>query len=295
MKNQFVALFFTLLIFSPGSVFAASIFKNGDVIWEAGNNVFFKYAGQDKASFGNNDHPVKLNAKELSAVLGLLKVQEEDHRVSEQELEPAFSVQQTNMLGRYLAQGLGNAKPNQDIIFAMEKSGSRLRGLTTDQYFVAGRAFYKDNKLNVIIGDYDRLRDEGYEAAYDPTHVGIVRYNFDHGSRSKSSNGFKKTIVKTIGVENKRLKNAQRHNWLMIDMNVALEADADKTAMREKEEKVKKRKELEEILGSEETIGSKKATPSLEERFTTLKRLKEKGLITEEEYAQKRKQLLNDL
>lgn len=34
------------------------------------------------------------------------------------------------------------------------------------------------------------------------------------------------------------------------------------------------------------------ATRSLEERFTTLKRLKDKGLITDEEYAQKRKPLL---
>lgn len=290
MKNHIVALFFIFLTLSPASVFAT-----GAVIWEAGNNVFFKYADPDKSRFGNNDHPVELNAEEISTVLGLLKIRGKDDHGSGKKPKPVFPIQQADMLGRYLAKGLENAKPDQDIVFALEKSGTRLLGLKRDRFFVAGRAFYKDHKLNVIIGDYDRPRDEGYEAAYDPTHVGIVRYNFDHGSRSKSSKGFKKAIVKVDGVENKQLEKTQRGNWLVIDVKAASEADARMTSLRKQEEMAKKREELRETLGSDETGRPKSATRSLEERFITLKRLRDKGLITDEEYAQKRKQMLNDL
>ena len=71
--------------------------------------------------------------------------------------------------------------------------------------------------------------------------------------------------------------------------------------MRQQEEMANKRKELMEVLGSEGTVqidatnSPEKVTHSLEERLTELKHLRDKDLITDEEYAQKRKQLLDDL
>ena len=308
LQKQVSTLFFGLIVLFPGIMFASE-----DVIWEAGANLYFKYTDQDKSSFGKNDHPVELKAKEISAALEVLKIKEKNSGVPEEEFKPVFTTQQTDMLGEYLAKGLMNAKPDQDIIFAMQRSVKRLFPLKAKEYFVAGRAFYKENKLNIIIGDYDRLRDDGYEAAVDPTHVGIVRYNFDHGRRSKGSKGFKKSILEVGGVENKQLNKTTRADWLVIDVNVALESQVRKMSMRKEEEMARKRKELREILGSEEaahekdinqgeetkgkdeTVRSIKATSSLEERLTTLKRLKDKGLITDEEYAQKRKQILDEL
>ena len=295
LRNQIVTLIVSVAVFSASSIFASNLFKDGDVIWKAGNNVFFKYADQNKNDLGANDHPVELAAKQISTVLGLLKLRDKELAVTQENLQPAFTVQQTKLLSRYLASGLKNAKPAQDIIFALEKSNRRLLGLKSDRLLVAGRAFYRDGKLNIIVGDYDRPRDESYEAAYDPTNVGIVRYHFDHGSRAKSSRGFSKAFVTVDGVENKQLDDVQRENWLVIDVKQALAANARNATIRQQEETARKREEVRKILGSEEHSSVKSATPTLEERFTTLQQLKEKGLITDEEYTEKRKQLLDEL
>ncbi len=295
LRNQIVALIFCFAVFSVGSVYANSLFKGGDVIWNAGNNVFFKYANQDKTIFGKNDHPVEVTAQDISTVLGSLKIRNKELPVAEEKLQPVFSAKQTKLLGDYLAIGLKNAKPDQDVIFAMEKSKRRLLGLQSDRLFVAGRAFYKDDKLNVIVGDYDRPRDEGYEAAYDPTNVGIVRYHFDYGSREKISSNFSKTIVKVDGVKHKKVDNTQRDNWLVIDVQAAFAANARNAKNRQQEATARKREEIREILDSEAAPSVKRSTPSLEDRFTTLQQLKDKGLITDEEYAEKRKQLLIEL
>jgi hypothetical protein len=182
--------------------------------------------------------------------MGSLRIRGADGQAAATAPEPVFTGQQTTLLGQYLAKGLSGAKPDQDIIFAMEKSVDRFVGMTPNRYFVAGRVFYKDNKLNLIIGEYDLPRDEGYEAAYDPTHTGIVRYHFDQGRRLKNS-GFRDTIVGVEGVGNKQFNDTQRSDWLVIDMNVAAHAYEQEIKARRKEELAEKRKELAEVLGNE--------------------------------------------
>ncbi len=72
--------------------------------------------------------------------------------------------------------------------------------------------------------------------------------------------------------------------------------------MQKTEEQARKRQELKELLASEEVNPSHPAaavsatpTRSFEERLTTLNQLRDKGLISDEEYAMKRKQILDDL
>lgn len=299
LKNQKNTYFLTVLMLSFVSFFTTDLFAGGKVIWEKSSNEYFKYADQDKPNSGKNDHPVELEEKEIIAVLELLKIRETDRDLAEEKLKPVFTAKQSKLLGLYLAKGLKNANPEQDIIFAMEKNGSEfLGGLISAQYFIAGRAFYKDRKLNIILGDYDRPRTKGYEAAYDPTNVGIARYYFDHGKRSKGPKGFTLAIVAVDGVENKQIKNTRRDDWLVVDVQGATEAIASKTRMHKEEEMEVKRKEIRQIMATEEINQPRivrKVPDSLEERLTILKRLREKDLITVEEYAQKRKQILDEL
>jgi len=307
-NNKIITLYLTSLIFLPASVLAINFLEDEDVIWEAGKNVFIKYAEQDNSNFGQNDHPVELKVEEIHKALGSLKILENDRTDSDQEQQSVFTVDQIDMLSQYLAKGLTKAKPNQDINFALEKTFKKSFGLKSDRLFVAGRAFYKDQKLNIILGDYDRATDEGFEAAYDPTHVGIVRYHFDHGRRTKSSKGFRKPIITVQGVENKQLKETRRSDWLVIDLKLASEASDLRASMLKTEEQARKREELKELLGSEEASPIQPAaavpatvpaivpaTRSFEERLTTLNQLRDKGLISDEEYAIKRKQILEDL
>ncbi|MEN8762489.1 MAG: hypothetical protein ABF290_08635 [Thiogranum sp.] len=245
LKNHVTVLVLIFPIFSSCSAFAK------DVIWQASNNEFLKFIDQDSSVTGPNDHPVALEANEIKASLDSLRIQEKHGHASKEAFKPVFTVAQRDILSRYLTEGLKNAKPRQDIIFAMERSVPRARVLKPNRYFVAGRVFYKDNRLNIIIGDYDRPRLDGYELAYDPTNMGIVRYNFDYGKRSTASK-FDSTIIGVTGVENKPWKNTRRSDWLVIDVNVAAKAYDHLTKIRKEEELAKKRQELREVLGSEE-------------------------------------------
>lgn len=323
-NNKIVVLYAICLHFFPGSIFAINILEDQDVIWEASRNVFIKYAKQDAASFGVNDHPVDLQVEELRKALGSMRISQKGNADPEQEQKAVFTREQIETLSENLAKGLANARPDQDVIFSLVKTVGRLLGTRPKNLYVAGRAFYSDGKLNFIIGDYDRPGDEGFEAAYDPTHVGIVTYVFEHGRREKSSRIFDKASIKAPGVEYKQLNGKRRNDWLVIDLRLASEAVDLSISTQKAEEKAKKREEIKELMGTEEAtaIGATAATPatetpttaapatstattptpaatpgtqSFEERLTILKVLRDKGLITDEEYAMKRRQILNEL
>jgi hypothetical protein len=286
----------------PGSVIAINLSDDEGVIWERGTNVYVKYAEQDSSNFGENDHPVVLKMEEISRALGSLRFLENDRSDADQERQSIFTVEQIDVLSQNLAKGLAKAKSNQDINFALDRRSRKLLSLKANRLFVAGRAFYKDEKLNIIIGEYDRGADEGFEAVYDPTRVGIVRYNFDHGRRTKRSKGLKKPIITVQGIENKQIEGTDRSDWLVIDLKSVSEALDMKAKLQKSEEQARKREEILDLLGIEEASPSHpaaaapaRAPDSIEERLTVLGRLKDKGLISDEEYAMKRKQILNEL
>jgi hypothetical protein len=132
-----------------------------------------------------------------------------------------------------------------------------------------------------------------------------VRYHFDHGRRTKSSKGFQTPIISVRGIENKQLQGKRRNDWLVIDLKQASGAVDTMAEQLKAEERAQKREELEELLGSEGQISDQapdtaSAIPvapkhSVEERLITLNRLRDKGLISEEEYAAKRQQILDEL
>ena len=249
-NSKIITLCLTFSISLPGSVFAIDLFKEKDAIWRKDRNEYIKIAQQDESSFGNNDHPVELNEEEIRTALEYLKIPEKNKAVSEEGQKSVFTDIQIELLSQNLAKGLAQATPNKDIIFALEKNDDKIFGVIKRRLFVAGRAFYKDKNLNIIIGDYDRPRDKGFEAAYDPTRVGIVKYHFDHGRRSTRSERFKKFTVKVQGIENKKLKDALRNDWLVIDLKLVSEASVLRAKMQKQEEMDRKREELKELLGS---------------------------------------------
>lgn len=303
LKKQTLVFLFISLLIASGSAFGFSLFEDKNTIWEKNPNVYFKLVEQKKANFTKNDHPAKFDAKAISAVIGQLKVKTTNRFDSKSEVKQVFNAKQTKLLGQYLASALSQARPNQDVIFALEKKVNRGLGLISIGHFVAGTAFYKNNKLNIIIGDYDRSRDIGYEAANDPTHLGIVRYKLNHGKRSAPSKGFIHNFILVNGIENKVLNDQKRNNWLVIDVDVASQAYANQERVLKKSELAKKRKELRAILGSEEAEYREQLrrpapapiTRSIEDRLTTLNKLLNKGLITEAEHQQKRQQIIDSL
>ncbi len=317
-KNFIIRCFVVHVVVTAISA-STGLLADDATIWEAGANEFIKYAERSDTNYDANDHPVNLNEEDISKALEALKI---PNKRGSEEQQPVFTVEQVRVLSQNLATGLAHALPNQDIHFALQKSVKRRFGLKPRRMYIAGTAFYKDDGLNIIIGDYDRPADAGFEAAYDPTHVGIVRYHFNQGSRAKNSNAIKVPIVPMQGIENKQLSGTTRPDWFVVNLNTASIGFDEKTAAREREEQATTRKEIEETRDRSEAIAprpaaaapaavkspesAKESAPpaaaepppierSFEERLQTLNRLRDEGLITEAEYAAKRQQILDEL
>ncbi|MFK8069047.1 MAG: hypothetical protein AB8D52_12455 [Gammaproteobacteria bacterium] len=327
-NNKKFTLVLTFILFFPFATFSIDLFDFGDedegVFWKVGTNVYLKHAEQDDASFGKNDHPVELNEEDISKALSLLEITEDKRFGKSEETGPVFSLLQINVLSKNLARGLTKARADQDILFALKKDVDRFLGMKKQQVFVAGRVFYKDGRLNIIIGDYDRARQEGYEAVNDPTHMGIVKYHFNHGWRSKVSKKFRVITAQVDGVETKQINGKLRKEWFVIDLALASKA-ADMLAKDQKKKELEgKREELRAIFGDDiitrssarkekaksererrqmraemarmrKEMSSGASTQSIEQRLSALEELKNKDLISNDEYQLKRKEILNDI
>ena len=310
-------LFFFCLFFCAGPVLALELFGAGEgdeaVIWESGINRYIKYAPRDSTEFGPNDHPVTLNREELELALLALQVPDDGFFATDGALESVFTVAQIKLLSKELPRGFGNARPDQDIILALEKDERKLLGLQ-DKRFLAARVFFKDGRLNIIIGEHDFFRSKAFESAYDPSGRAAVPYDLNTGRRDRASGAFSGVFMSAAGIENKRL-DTLRHDWFVIDVKQAasgylarrnaaeqdpsarqqdeqLQLEAARMARQRREmraEMARMRKEMRDL--------NKPAvdTRSIEARMQTLDELRRKGLISQAEYDMKRREILNDI
>lgn len=314
-KNQFVTLLFISVLFFSSSSVAIEWFGGDDeeILWKTGLNQYIKYAEQDSSKFGKNEHPVELNEKEIAYALKSLTYEEKGFLSFVEESKTVFTTLQLKVLSQSLSKGLKNAKPEQDIIFVLEKAEKKVLGLK-DNTFLAGRAFYKDKKLNIIMGEYDYFRSEAFERAYDPGGQSAVPYSFNFGKRTRKSRAFENMYFNLTGIENKQLKGKRRRDWILIDVQLAseayvaqknkklnpatkvdrqLEIEAAKLARQRREMRVemaRMRKEVKDISSQQSS-----SARSIEERMATLDQLLGKKLISQEEYDSKRKDILNDI
>ena len=299
------------------SCFSYAIELFGDdenTIWKGGRNFYVKYNEQDSLKFGKNNHPVELKQSEIKNALDALKFQEKTFLKGE-VISSVFSVSQIKTLSESISKGLKNAKADQDIIFVLGGSNRKFV-LLSEKTFVAGRVFYKEDKLNIIIGEFDLVRNAAFERVLDPSDQGEINYSFNFGKRTKKSSRFKESLVGIPGVEQKNIKGKYRTDWLVIDVKFAAESyiankkkkEEKPTTVAEEElrrqsaqiakqrremraEMARMRKEMEKQNGSSGGASAK----SIEERIATLDQLLEKDLITQEEYNSKRKEILNDI
>ncbi len=312
IQNQLYTLFFISLVVISNTLFAASFFdEEEDIIWQGAPNNYFKYDDQDSTKYGKNEHPVELEEKEIIDALTGLEFTETSILNVETDVS-VFSYSQVRLLAEYLSKGLLKAKSGQDIIFVVGGKRSKLIVLKT-KTFLTGRAFYKDNKLNIIIGEYDFARNAAFETVLDPGDTGEIAYNFSFGSRTSRSKNFEENINRISGVSQKLIKKKPRQDWFEIDIKLAAESyiankkvkenpvtNQDRALKIEAAKLAKQRREMRAEMARirkdmSKQDNSSSTTRSIEERITTLDELLSKELISQEEYAVKRKEILNDI
>tara|TARA_B100001540_G_scaffold37080_2_gene32831 strand:- start:17859 stop:18800 length:942 start_codon:yes stop_codon:yes gene_type:complete len=284
------------------------------ILWESGSNLFIKLAKQDKSASGKtppNSHPVTLNEKDVGDALLLLELWDKDY-YEEGMAERVFTVEMARLLGEHISAGLKIADTKEDITFAVVGRKGGMLG-SYDTVYTAGRAFYLDGSLNLILGDWDRSPDKGKEVAYAGTATEKPKYVFTLGKRRKPSKMLDKSILTVEGIENIKVKGKTRKDWFKFDLEktkLAVIASKEKKRRSSKEYKQEKllkdeaaklAKERREIrlemarMRKEMEASMKPDSLSTEERLQKLQVLKEKNLISDEEYDKKRADILNDI
>ena len=282
-----------------------------EILWRSGPNLYIKLAKQDESkreATPLNQHPARLNANQIANALEGIEVWGAGGMFKRKRLKRLFSLQQARLLGQYLSAGLSKARPDQDLIFVLARSEKKYYIIQNTGY-TGGRAFYLDDKLHVIIGDYDATGDRFKETAYRSHGVTDLKQHFKHGRRAKPSN-FKASVVGRAGVRSYEEGGRPRRDWLVVDLEQAatdylaekaqqapteLVADAalQEEAARLAQERRQMRLEMARMRKEMKGAGAEQQTP--EQRLATLKSLRDKELITDEEYQQKRQRILGEL
>ncbi len=261
-----------------------------------------------------NDHPVALSPAQLRDILAAISVFGEPAFLGQGgEPIPIFTQDEASALAPDLASRLAEAAPDQDVAIAVE-------GLREAFFFaqepvaIGGRVFYVDRRLNIIFGELHEPAGRPAGAQHpDAGHAdagqaaGKRLYPIRIGSRSGEVARHQWRIVPLAGVSFHPASDAVRADWIEIDIPATIGAlrhrsvapaapvpeaapgpDSEARRLRlerrlEREELTRMHRSLPEIRGDTGSAGS------VQRRFRTLGELKDKGLITPEEYEKRRR------
>lgn len=209
-----------------------------------------------------NAHPVQLNVKQVANALASVQ------GMPFKEVKPVFSESEVTRLSLAIVAGLKSATPDQELIFVTTGQHA-WTGLVAPVLGNAGRVFFADGKLNIILGMHhsDFVADKQSGSRQDP--------KFDFGSRSVEAKD-----VRLTGVTEGQA-TLVRNDWIAL----TLQPDSSPAAS-----------------GAAPANAPAAAVPSAdafytkqESRLKALQRLRDQGLITDAEFQAKRAQIIKDL
>ncbi len=262
-----------------------------------------------------NSHPTTLASEDIQDALKSLELWDKGGFFRNEDSHPVFTPAQAEMLGRFLSEALLKAKPSEDVIFTLRGYGSVAFDTFKDREWTSGRVFYTNGKLNLIIGTFKLQKDRGVRNA-EAAHGVMDNYNdlyFDPGNREKRTGKMPGRIVASAGINYRGGEDDEaRPDWVVIEVATAALAyregqipeEQKKTTEKSKQETAKltleRRQMREEMARLRQQIkelhtGAAVVAKTLEERLAILQALRAKKLITDEEYQQRRDEILKDI
>lgn len=243
------------------------------LLWQS-RDQFVALEPQDAGSTGPalpNEHPAALTGEQLATQLAALQFRATEHAPA----VPLFTRNTLDALVPQLLIGLQQATPGDDLTFAVISLREALYGLAKEPSVTTGRLFIKDGRLNIIVGLAQHDVNEREDRRLAP---------FTPGSRRTTAGGQWQlqaptqppgyTLVRrdwaTVATSWQPLTAPQSFPPATVPSAPMLHQPAPPLNQREPAR-----------------------TPA--ERLTTLKELKDKELITDEEYRSKRLQIMNEL
>ncbi|MGE0485812.1 MAG: SHOCT domain-containing protein [Gammaproteobacteria bacterium] len=263
-----------------------------------------------------NDHPVALEKIEVEQALASLQLWVEGGVFRDEESTTVYPRKQAALIANYVTEALGRASPNEDVTFNVRGYADVMLSFAREREWTTGRVFYKDGKLNLIIGEYGKRLDKAkktVEGSFGITDD-FRDVNFQSGSRQRRGK-MPGRVVSTAGVE----VAEERPDWIVIDVAkaaVAYREAAVPMAVRKEEQKAKAeaakltlerrqmreemarlRKELQDLQTGGAAAGGAAAggAATLEERLSRLQELHQKGLISDEDFARRKDEILGEI
>jgi hypothetical protein len=228
------------------------------LLWQS-RDQFVALSSQDAGATGPalpNEHPATVTEEQLTRLLSALLFRPAESDAT----EPLFNQDTLTTLVAHLAPGLRQATPTEDLTFAVIGLHTALAGLVKESRVTTGRVFIKDGQLNLILGRAQQDVNEREDRRLVP---------FIPGSRRTAATGkwLLQTPVRPPGF------TLMRRDWAAAPLSwqplpAAAQPHPPATVLPSR---------------------------SPAERLSTLNDLKEKGLITDEEYLRKRQEILQGI
>ncbi len=277
---RFISAPFTLLLFAVVMTVCGCAHPPmvGDAparfLWQSGDQFVALVPAEQQSDAVPNDHPVSLDRERLGAALASLQWQEE----ADAKPVPLFTDYEISVLAEQIGSGLAGAGAGDDLVFALVGNHPAFMGLARRPQVTTGRVFYAKGRVQLILGMVHEELGKNDDRRLQP---------FVPGARGRVSR-LSGTVIVPPGLGEKR-----RADWLAVNPAAAAPKMPPGVATPT----------IDAVpLASPEPEKAKPPTPAadaaakrIEERLLLLNGLKDKGLITDEEYRAKRREILNAL
>ena len=259
-------------------------------IWQQANNPANKVAIEEAKDLGAFNHPYEVDPKKLTDMFLSLRFNKQVLFLEDIKDRQVFFDADLleNKFMPHIIEAFKRAKPNEVVIISIVQK---------DPYFIV-----RNDRLNVIRA---YVAQDGLHLEFIKTNAKLVGDYESHNPTGKRLiEGAKGLRVSLEPQEGQKL-SMTRPGELILDMNYDFAALVDKKAaeeeQREAEKKNRKRKKNKETTAKRSDTPTTDNTPaksgskSSSERLQELKKLKDQGLISPQEYEQKKKEVLKDL
>lgn len=218
-----------------------------------------------------NDQPADLSENRIRHALGRIEIQRLDLNTP----VPLFTNEELDTLSKNLAKGLAQASPKEDVTLAV--IGMHPGVFTLERRLTTGRTFFRNGKLHMILGEVHARFDEGEDRRLHPFIPGARRQTDAQTWR----------LMEKPGIRLFQEDGNPRPGWLELDLEKIDQAALESEPVGHKEEM---REEQRKQAGTPPT-----ETRNLTDRLRMLKQLRREDLIGEEEYREKKREILEGL
>ena len=261
------------------AIVAAMVFMSsaayGNDIWSRGSDYFIRLESQDtlrNQTPPRNNHPHTLSKESIRQALSLLYYAP----ASDDEATPLFAEQTLDLLSVALHNGLREASPTQDVTFLVETWHELFLGLS-EALVVGGRAFFVGDSLQLIVGTLrSPNRRSLSEAEGQVVNKDTRLHPYFIGYRDKRIRH--KGVLSAEANSGVYTASSNRRDWLVFTPAA-----------------LGRGKVAEKSSAKMPAIDDMELKPSVRKRLEALKKLRDDGLISDDDFQQKKRDILNDL